>query len=70
MKVTLEPERCVGAGHCVLSAPQVFDQGESDGVVLLLDADPDAALADAVHEAADLCPAQAIIVGSADGLPV
>ncbi|OKK16054.1 hypothetical protein AMK16_25325 [Streptomyces sp. CB00455] len=69
MKVTLEPERCVGAGHCVLSAPQVFDQDETDGVVLLLDADPDAALADAVHEAADLCPAQAILVGPADGLP-
>ncbi|MGW0752718.1 ferredoxin [Streptomyces sp. NPDC002587] len=70
MKVTLEPERCVGAGHCVLSAPQVFDQDETDGVVLLLDADPDAALADAVHEAADLCPAQAILVRPADGLPV
>lgn len=69
MNVSVEPERCVGAGHCVLSAPQVFDQDESDGVVLLLDARPAPALADAVHEAADLCPAQVILVGPADGLP-
>ncbi|WP_079249441.1 ferredoxin [Streptomyces sp. IMTB 2501] len=69
MKITLEPGRCVGAGHCVLSAPEVFDQDESDGVVILLDTEPDAALADAVHEAADLCPARAILVGGEDGTP-
>ncbi|MGW7410516.1 ferredoxin [Streptomyces sp. NPDC054833] len=69
MKITLEPERCVGAGHCVLSAPEVFDQNESDGVVVLLDTEPAAALADAVHEAADLCPARAILVGGEDGTP-
>ncbi|MEU6892338.1 ferredoxin [Streptomyces sp. NPDC046557] len=68
MKVTLDPERCVGAGHCVLSAPEVFDQDESDGVVLLLDPEPAASLADAVHEAADLCPARAILVAGPDGL--
>ncbi|MFE9776133.1 ferredoxin [Streptomyces sp. NPDC005931] len=62
MKVTLLPEECVGAGHCVLSAPDVFGQNEDDGVVLLLDPTPDAHLGDAVHEAADLCPARAIVV--------
>ncbi|WP_327738763.1 ferredoxin [Streptomyces nojiriensis] len=70
MKVTLEPERCVGAGHCVLSAGTVFDQDEADGVVLLLDPEPAEDLADAVLEAADLCPAQAILVTGADGRPV
>ncbi|MEW2418266.1 ferredoxin [Streptomyces sp. NPDC046866] len=69
MKVTLDTERCVGAGHCVLSAPQVFDQDEGDGVVLLLDPEPAEALAGAVHEAADLCPAQAILVSGPDGRP-
>lgn len=67
MRVSLLPEQCVGAGHCVLSAPEVFDQSEDDGVVLLLDATPDAHLADAVHEAADLCPAQAILIDAPDG---
>ncbi|MFE8944777.1 ferredoxin [Streptomyces sp. NPDC007856] len=67
MKITLEPERCVGAGHCVLSAPEVFDQDEADGIVVLLDTEPGAALTDAVHEAADLCPARAILVDAEDG---
>ncbi|MFE2293875.1 ferredoxin [Streptomyces sp. NPDC059452] len=67
MKVTLETGRCVGAGHCVLSAPEVFDQDDTDGIVLLLDPAPAEALADAVHEAADLCPARAILVAPADG---
>ncbi|MBT2508655.1 ferredoxin [Streptomyces sp. ISL-98] len=67
MKVFLAPEQCVGAGHCVTSAPEVFDQNEDDGVVLLLDDTPDADLADSVHEAADLCPAQAILVGATQG---
>ncbi|MGP4086253.1 ferredoxin [Streptomyces sp. KR55] len=62
MQVSLLPEQCVGAGHCVLSAPDVFGQSEDDGVVLLLDATPHAHLANAVHEAADLCPARAILV--------
>ncbi|MFF1339695.1 ferredoxin [Streptomyces sp. NPDC058290] len=66
MKITLEPDRCVGAGHCVLSAPEVFDQDEADGVVLLLDPDPAEALVGAVHEAADLCPARAILVAEAE----
>ncbi|MEU7062741.1 ferredoxin [Streptomyces sp. NPDC046161] len=67
MKVTLDPERCVGAGHCVLSAPDVFDQDDGDGVVLLLDPEPAASLADAAHEAADLCPARAIFIAASDG---
>ncbi|MEU6367473.1 ferredoxin [Streptomyces sp. NPDC046931] len=67
MKITLEAERCVGAGHCVLSAPEVFDQDETDGIVVLLDNGPDPALSDAVHEAADLCPARAILVEDEDG---
>ncbi|MGW7434606.1 ferredoxin [Streptomyces sp. NPDC054849] len=69
MKVTLDPERCVGAGHCVLSAATVFDQDETDGIVLLLDPEPAEHLAAAVHEAADLCPARAILVTGADGRP-
>ncbi|MGN0120061.1 MAG: ferredoxin, partial [Streptomyces albidoflavus] len=40
MRVTVDSEQCVGAGQCVLNAPEVFDQ-DDDGVVVLLRAEPD-----------------------------
>ena len=36
-KVSVDTHRCVGAGHCVRIVPEVFDQRESDGIVLLLE---------------------------------
>lgn len=62
MKVIVEQDKCVSAGNCVAHAPQVFDQDEDDGSVILLDATPSAELADAVREAAAACPAMAIHV--------
>ncbi|WP_345380844.1 ferredoxin [Pseudonocardia yuanmonensis] len=62
MKVTVDEDRCCGAGQCVMLAPDVFDQREDDGIVVLLEAEPDAALHTAVREAADVCPAAAITV--------
>ena len=62
MKVSVEADRCVASGHCVLSAPEVFDQDENDGVVILLDDAPGRALHQAVREAAYLCPAAIIHV--------
>jgi len=66
MRVTIDQDKCCGAGSCVLSAPEVFDQREEDGIVLLLDAEPPAALHGAVHEAAAICPAAAITVEQAE----
>jgi ferredoxin len=60
MKIAVDQHKCVGAGNCVLSAPLVFDQRESDGIVVLLQALPDAAQEDAVRKAARLCPSGAI----------
>ena len=60
MKVTVEADRCVASGHCVLAAPGVFDQDEDDGVVILLDDEPGPAQHQAVREAANLCPAAII----------
>ncbi|MCC3768807.1 ferredoxin [Streptomyces sp. UNOC14_S4] len=60
MKVFIDQDRCVGAGQCVLSAPEVFDQREEDGIVVLLAETPSEGLADDVRQAATLCPAQAI----------
>jgi ferredoxin len=60
MKITVEMSRCCGAGHCVLSAPEVFDQRDSDGLVILLQENPDESQQPNVRLAAELCPAQAI----------
>ena len=40
----------------------MFDQRDEDGIVVVLDAEPPAALHDAVREAAAICPAAAISV--------
>jgi ferredoxin len=60
MHVSVNQDRCIASGQCVLIASQVFDQRDEDGTVVLLDAAPPRGLARHVGEAADLCPAQAI----------
>jgi ferredoxin len=62
MKVTIDTDRCIAAGQCVLSAPDVFDQREEDGLVVLLNPSPSADVAVDVKQAATLCPALAITV--------
>ncbi len=65
MKVTVDRERCVASGQCVLAAPAVFDQDENDGVVILLNDDPSPDQYDAVRLAAQMCPASVIWVTEA-----
>ncbi|MCP2167382.1 ferredoxin [Goodfellowiella coeruleoviolacea] len=60
MKVSVDEAKCCGAGQCVLLAPEVFDQREDDGIVVLLDETPAEHLHDVVREAASVCPAAAI----------
>lgn len=62
MKVTVDQEKCCAGGNCVMLAPDVFDQRDSDGVVVLLTDAPAQDLHDAVREAADVCPTAAISV--------
>ena len=62
MKVTVDPDKCVSSGQCVLNAAEVFDQRDEDGVVVLLNDDPPADQADNVRRAVAACPAQAIAV--------
>jgi ferredoxin len=52
---------CVGAGMCVLTAPEVFDQ-DDEGIVTVLRKEPDAAEEPAVRQAATLCPSGAVRV--------
>jgi ferredoxin len=66
MTITVDPDKCCGAGQCVLAAPALFDQ-DDDGIVVLLDAAPGAVDQAAAREATILCPAAAItILESAD----
>ncbi len=36
MKVTVDQDKCVSSGQCVGNAATIFDQRDSDGVVVLL----------------------------------
>ncbi|GAA1180809.1 ferredoxin [Streptomyces hebeiensis] len=60
MHVEVDVPRCVASGQCVLLAPDVFDQRDEDGLVVLLDENPPPALHDVVRESATVCPAAAI----------
>ncbi|MCB0939644.1 MAG: ferredoxin [Mycobacterium sp.] len=62
MKVTVDQDKCVSSGQCVLNAATVFDQRDEDGVVVLVNENPSAEKADNVRRAAAACPAQAIEV--------
>jgi ferredoxin len=62
MKVTVDQDKCCGAGTCVLLAPDVFDQRDEDGIVVLLDETPPEDLHDTVREAVSVCPGVAISV--------
>ncbi|GAA1348370.1 ferredoxin [Saccharothrix algeriensis] len=60
MKITVDEDKCCGAGMCALAAPEVFDQRIGDGVVVVLDAEPAEHLHESVREAVEVCPVAAI----------
>lgn len=65
VRVGVHEDRCCGAGQCVLLAPEVFDQRDEDGAVVLRDPEPAGSLHAAVREAAGVCPAAAITLDDA-----
>ena len=60
MRFEIDIERCVGAGVCAMAAPEVFDQNDDDGMVVVLDENPATDQFEAVREAAVRCPAAVI----------
>jgi ferredoxin len=60
MKVRIDEDSCTACGLCVESCPEVFEMGD-DIAQVKVDEVP-AELEDAVQQAADECPAEAIIV--------
>ena len=60
IRIYADPQKCVGAGQCVRNVPEVFDQREDDGIVVLLAPTAPDALAAYLKQAVQLCPSQAI----------
>lgn len=57
----------MGAGQCELAAPEVFEQ-DDEGVSRAVDPEPAEDLWQAVRQAADLCPVQAVLLTGATGI--
>ncbi len=62
IEVVADRGRCLGSGNCFYSDPEVFDQSEQDGIVIVVNPNPSDEHRDAVLLAANLCPGQAISV--------
>lgn len=60
MRITADREVCCSAGQCALIAPDLFDQSDEDGSVVLLDAQPDTGRLDVLREVVSRCPSGAI----------
>ncbi|NKY87276.1 ferredoxin [Nocardia veterana] len=62
MKLNVDRERCIGAGMCVLTAPDMFDQDATDGRVVPLRTEPAPEWETTVREAVLVCPSGALTV--------
>ncbi|MEV7533069.1 ferredoxin [Streptomyces hydrogenans] len=62
MRISIDPDICMGAGQCALVSPDVFTQ-DDDGFGTVLPGREDGAGGTLVREAARACPVQAISLG-------
>ncbi|MBF6330903.1 ferredoxin [Nocardia transvalensis] len=60
MELKIDRDICIGAGMCVLLAPELFDQDADDGRVIPKTAATGAEQQAALAEAVDACPSGAI----------
>jgi ferredoxin len=67
VKITVDPDKCVGSAYCQRIAPALFDLGD-DGIAFVLDSGQPGTGADtgtgaaAAREAEAACPAVAIAI--------
>ncbi|MEO3862904.1 ferredoxin [Acrocarpospora sp. B8E8] len=59
MRVNVNATRCIGAGQCVLIAPEVFDQSDDGTAMVLVDTLDDSAQT-VVREAVRACPSRSV----------
>jgi ferredoxin len=62
MRIQVDRDLCRGAGQCALAAPELFDQSDDDGTVVVLDEQPPTDLQERARLAAALCPNSVIRV--------
>jgi ferredoxin len=59
VKIEADRARCIGAGMCVMTAEEVFDQ-DDDGIVVVLEAEVPAEHVAAAERAVESCPSGAL----------
>lgn len=60
MRVIADRKKCCSSGMCVATAPDIFAQRDSDGLVTVLEEHPPEALRAQVRRAVETCPVGAI----------
>lgn len=60
LHILYDRERCVGTGSCVFANPEIFDQDENDGRLLVLNENPPPHHHQTVLDAIEVCPVSAI----------
>lgn len=60
MRIEADTGRCVGSGMCALTAPELFDQSDEDGTVVLLRPEPADPQQQAAEDAVRQCPSGAL----------
>ena len=60
MRIRADHERCFGAGQCVMIRPDLFDQSDADGTVIILVDRIEAEQLDDVRKAIDYCPSRTL----------
>ncbi|MEU9143422.1 ferredoxin [Streptomyces sp. NPDC048349] len=61
MRITADTGKCIGAGQCLFTEPDLFDQNETDGRVVVLNAEPEGEILEQkAREAVYLCPSRAL----------
>lgn len=61
MRITVDRDRCIGSGQCVMTAPNVFTQ-DDDALVVLVPGREDGAGDPRVRDVPSACPVQAVTI--------
>ena len=60
MRVIVEEDVCQAHGDCVVAAPEIFDLGEEDDIVTVIQPEPGEELRAVAERAVQDCPVTAI----------